>query len=254
MNACRTMVTIGLAAVLTACGSGGRAAPTSSSSAPEPEPTPRIQNVMEVAELGSFAPLAPGTYFIDPDLDATTPLRVLYEVEADGWSQWLGAVKFVEGGHVGVSITTVTNVVRDGCLDHSRPDPPIGPSADELATALANLAPFEVTTPPTDITAYGYPGKHLELTVPDLPMEGSGDDRRFADCVDGRLKSWVDPDSERYAGDAFYGYTGPGYTEEFWIIDVEGTRLMIAAERSPDSPPEAIAEMRAILDSIRLEP
>ena len=34
-------------------------------------------------------------------------------------------------------------------------------------------------------------------------------------------------------GDAYYGYTGPGYTEEFWILDVEGTSLMIAAERSP---------------------
>jgi hypothetical protein len=24
-------------------------------------------------------------------------------------------------------------------------------------------------------------------------------------------------------GDAFYGYTGPGYTQGFWILDVEGT-------------------------------
>jgi hypothetical protein len=208
---------------------------------------------MEVAEFGSFAPLVPGTYFIDPDLDPETPLRVVYEVEADGWSQWLGAVKFLEGGHVGVSITTVTNVVRDGCLDHSRPNPPIGPAAEDLAAALADLPPFELTAPPTDITAYGYPGKHLEFTVPDLPMEGSGDDRRFAECVGGQLKSWVDPDSEPHAGDAFYGYTGPGYTEEFWILDVEGTRLMIAAEWSPNSPREAISEMRAILESIRVE-
>ncbi|MQB01001.1 MAG: hypothetical protein GEU78_12025 [Actinobacteria bacterium] len=85
-------------------------------------------------------------------------------------------------------------------------------------------------------------------------MEGSGDDHRFAGCVDGRLKSWVDPLSQPDEGDAFYGYTGPGYTEEFWILDVEGNRLMIAAERSPDSPSEDIAEMRAILDSIRIEP
>jgi hypothetical protein len=29
---------------------------------------------------------------------------------------------------------------------------------------------------------------------------------------------------------------------------------MIAAERSPDSPAKDVAEMRAILDSIRIEP
>ena len=48
--------------------------------------------------------------------------------------------------------------------------------------------------------------------------------------------SWVaavDTESKN----VFYGYTGPGFTEEFWILDVDRTRLMIAAERSLDSPP-----------------
>jgi hypothetical protein len=209
---------------------------------------------MAVAEIGSFAPLESGTYSMDPDLDPSTSLRVVFDISADGWTQWLGAVKGDEKGHVAVSITTVTNLVRDGCRDHSRPDPPVGPSAHDLATALAKLAPFRVTSPPTDITIYGYSGKHLELTVPNLPVKGRGDDRPFTGCVDGQLKSWVDPLSQPNPGDAFYGYTGPGYTEEFWILDVEGSRLMIAAEQSPDSPAEDIAEMRAILDSIRIEP
>jgi len=55
-------------------------------------------------------------------------------------------------------------------------------------------------------------------------------------------------------GDAFYGYTGPGYREEFWILDADGTRLMIAAGRSPGSPPKNLAELRAIVDSLRIEP
>ncbi|MGH2754638.1 MAG: hypothetical protein ACRDLB_09400 [Actinomycetota bacterium] len=209
---------------------------------------------MEVAEIGSFAPLEPGTYFMDPDLDLSTTPRVVYTIPADGWSQWLGAVKFAEDGHVAVSISTVTNLVRHGCRDHSRADPPVGPTVDDLATALADLAPFRVTSAPTDITIYGYRGKHLELIVPDMRVEGPADDRRFTECAGGKLKSWVDPLSEPHEGDAFYGYTGPGYTEEFWILDVEGARVMIAAQRSPDSPAEDVAEMRAILDSIRIEP
>jgi hypothetical protein len=205
-------------------------------------------------ELEPFAPLEPGTYFIDPDGDPSTLLRVVYEVAVGGWSMWIGAVKFAEDGHVGVSITTVTNLVQHGCRDHSWADPPVGPSVDDLATALAHLAPFKVTSPPTDVTIYGYRGKHLELTVPDLPVEEVGGDRRFTGCEEGKLKSWVGF-VDTAEGDAFYGYNGePGRTEEFWILDVDGTRLVIEANWSPASPREDVAEMRAILDSIRIEP
>ena len=222
------------------------------SSAPTPGSTPSIRDIWE---LQPFAPLEPGTYFIDPDLDPATPLRVVYEVPVEGWSMWIGAAKFNDDdGHVAVSITTVLNLVRDGCRDHSWADPPVGPSVDDLASALADLAPFRVTSPPRDVTIYGYSGKYLELTVPDLPVEGEGDDRRFTECVDGNLKSWVAPMDTAEEGDAFYGYTGPGYSEEFWILNVEGTRLVIAAERSPGSPSQDLAELRAILDSIRIEP
>ena len=209
--------------------------------------SPTIQNILD---LPDFAPLEPGTYFIDADQDPSTPLRVVYEVPVEGWSQWIGAAKFADDGHVGVSITTVTNLVRHGCRDHSPADPPVGPSVDDLATALADLAPFRVTSPPKDVTIYGYRGKHLELTVPDLSVEGRGDDRRFTGCVGGNLEGWI---GEPWFG-AFYGYTGPGYTEEFWILDVEGTRLVIVAERSPGSPRKDLAEMRAILESIHIEP
>ena len=54
--------------------------------------------------------------------------------------------------------------------------------------------------------------------------------------------------------DAFYGYSAPGHTEEFWILDIEGARLMIEANWSPDSPRRDVAEMRAILDTLRIEP
>ena len=40
-----------------------------------------------------FADLEPGRYFIDPDGDDTTPLRVTYQVAAEGWAAWFGAVK-----------------------------------------------------------------------------------------------------------------------------------------------------------------
>ena len=252
--------------VVGACTSTPEATDTTPSSPVAPSdssPTPAVRDVMEIEY---FAPLEPARYSIDPDVDPSTPLRVVYEIPSEGWSRWIGAARFAEEGtacsstgcpghpsHVGVSITTVSNLVHHGCRDHSWADPPVGPSVNDLAAALADLAPFQVTSPPRDVTIYGYAGKHLELTVPELPVEGEGDDRRFTGCIDGTLKSWVAAiDTE--PGDAFYGYTGPGYTEEFWILDVEGTRLMIAAGGSSGSPRKDLAEMRAILDSIRIEP
>ena len=215
--------------------------------------TPTIQDIMELLE--SDAPLEPGTYYIDPDLDPSTPLRVVYEVPFEGWGMWIGAAKpSDDGDHVMVSITTVTNLVRHGCRNHLWADPPVGPSVNDLATALADLAPFRVTSPPKDVTIYGFRGKHLELTVPDLPVEGEGDDRRFTGCMDGNLKSWVAA-IDTVEGDAFYGYAAePGRTEEFWILDVDGTRLVIEANWSPDSPRKDLAEMRAVLGSIQIEP
>jgi hypothetical protein len=111
-----------------------------------------------------------------------------------------------------------------------------------------------VTSPPEDVSIYGYRGTYLELTVPNLPVEGEGDDRYLTRCIDGNLKSWVAAMDSSEPGDAFYGYTGPGYTEEFWILHVEGTRLMVEAGWSLGSPRKDLAEMNAILDSIRIEP
>jgi hypothetical protein len=240
---------------LGACTSGSGAldssAPTSSDA---DTPPPSETDPQDIMGFPPFVPLEPGTYFIDPDLDPSTPLRVVYEVPFEGWLQWIGATNSGDGAHVMVSITTVTNLVRHGCRDHSWADPPVGPSVDDLATALGDLPPFRVTSPPKDVTIYGYHGKHLELTVPDLPVAGLRDDRSFAGCEAGTLKSWVAAiDTE--PGDAFYGYNGePGRTEEFWILDVDGTRLMIEANWSPASPRKDVAEMRAILASIGVEP
>jgi hypothetical protein len=232
--------------VLAACSSGPSAADLPAPTTPSSDPGSAAQDVWT---LEHFSALEPGTYFIDPDLDPDTSPRVVFEIPAEGWSAWTGAAKFSDVGHVGISITDVSNLVSHGCRDHSWADPPVGPSVDDLATALADLAPFRVTSPVKDVTIYGYDGKYLELTVPKLPVDDAGN---FVECADGSLMSWVAP-FDTPPDDAFYGYTGPGYTEEFWILDVDGSRLMIAAERSSDSPSKDLEELHDILDSIRIE-
>jgi hypothetical protein len=211
--------------------------------ATEPPPTP----MADVTQ----PELATGTYLVDPDDDGDTTLAVTFDIAAEGWEAWIGASKPYERGNLGVSITTVTNVTRDACLDPEPAYPAVGSTVDDLATALSQLAPFEVTAAPSDVTFGGFPGKHLELTVPALDVSGPSGDRRFTDCVEGHLNSWIAPD----LGGPFWGYNAdPGSTEEIWILEVGDTRLMISALRSSAAPAEDLVELQAVLDSIQIMP
>ena len=147
---------------------------------------------------------------------------------------------------MGISIVNITNLVVDGCTDHRAADPPVGPTVNDLAEALASLQPFAVTKPPSNVTIYGYSGQYLELAVPDMPGEAGV----FPDCTEGVLKSWIGLPLSY----AYYGYIESGQREEFWILDVNDRRLVIEAGWSPNSPSEDVAELRAVLDSIVIQP
>jgi hypothetical protein len=151
---------------------------------------------------------------------------------------------------VGSGMLNVTNVVQDGCTGHVAADPPVGPTVDDMATALAALSPFVLTKPPSDVTIDGFSGKHLELTVPELTLGGSAGDTKFTDCTDGELWSYIG----KPLSFANHSYSHPGQVEEDWLLDVDGTRLMIATLRSPGSSKGDIAELRSILDSIDIVP
>lgn len=112
-----------------ACSSGLEEADAAEPAA-APSDTGSASAAQDVKEIEYFAPLEPGAYSIDPDLDPSTPLRVEYDISAEGWSRWIGAWKVSDDGHVGVSITTVTNLVRHGCRNHSWADPPVGQSVN----------------------------------------------------------------------------------------------------------------------------
>lgn len=217
--------------------SGEPSSTTTTTSATEEEAPKKL--VVDIGKV-TDSELQLAEYAIDPDGDPSTPLIVTYEIADEGWEPWIGAAKITNGPHTMLSITTVTNVVRDACLDHAPADPAVGTTVDDLATALSELAPFQVTAPPSDVTLLGYEGKHLELTVPD----------DIGGCENEELHSWVAP----LLGDAYHGYNGPepGLTEEFWILDVDGTRLVIETNTSPDAPADWVAERQAIFDSIQI--
>ncbi len=267
----RTLLLLALGLTLTACGTGGAltSGASSSPSSPSvpPSPTPRVTagtratpgpspsaltypaNVMH---LPHFSPLETETYFVEPD---ATDIQVFYSIPAEGWISWFGAGKMGQGTNpadagLGLSIINVRNVVADGCTDHAAAYPPVGPTVDDMAAALATLKPFELIMPPTAVTAWGFSGKYLELAVPDLAFEVRDDGNVFSDCANGELWSWIGPPLSF----AYHGYSYPGQVEEIWLLDVDGQRLMIDAGRSPGSSDADIAELSSILDSIDIVP
>jgi hypothetical protein len=268
------LLVLALGLTLTACATGGAStsAPSSSSLPSLPSPTPSVAAAPSVSARPSrtavpsptypaniedvpgddFSPLEVETYFIEPD---ATDIQVFYTIPAEGWLGWIGTFKPEQGTDtpyqlVGMSIVNVTNVVQHGCTMHAAADPPVGPTVDDMAAALAALSPFILTKPPSGVVFDGFSGRYLELTVPDLALQVTGDDTAFTDCTAGELNSWIGEP----LGYAFYGYSHPGQVEEIWLLDVDGTRLMIEAIWSPGSPEGDVAELRSILDSIDIVP
>jgi hypothetical protein len=223
------------------------------SSTPSPEPSASLSETSCQGTGGFEALPVDAACWIDIPTDDGTPVRVRYTIPAPGWSAFIGTFKDVGEGQdlqrVNVLIADIKNVTVDACDDQTAAEPPVGPGVEELAAALAQLPPFEVSSPPADTTAYGYSGTHLQIRVPvDQPFDA--DTGSFVGCMGSVLASWIAPPLSF----AFYGYAAPGDTEDVWILDVDGTRVVIVAFATANASDELLAQREAILDSIVIEP
>lgn len=194
-----------------------------------PEPTAR--------ELPDDVPIEAGEYVYS----AIPGLRISFDVAADDWLSWGPGVS-KDGPSppllVGFGFAEVSGVYADPCRWQSGRIQNLGPSVEDLATALASLPGFEVVTPPTAVTAYGLSGTYLEMSV--------ADDTVIDNCDAGEFNSYIWTDGwPRY-------HQGPGQIEQFWIFDVKGTRLVVNATHFPDSSATDLAELDAILESIKV--
>jgi Tol biopolymer transport system component len=214
------------------------------------EPPPDVGETLTStsAPLPPGGLLEPGTYTLDrttvppansPGFDS---VRVTFTVPS-GWEAWdLGVL--TPGETEGVTFWNVSTVPADPC-HWQRGGPQVGPTVDDLATALANQSRRHATTP-RDVTLAGYAGKHLTLTVP-AHIEYGLDE--FSSCDQGYFVSWDETPSssfERY-------HQGPGQVDELWILDVRGFRLVVDASYWRDTPTRDRAEIHRIVKSVRIE-
>jgi hypothetical protein len=191
-----------------------------------------------------------GRYFVDPDGNPSTPLRVSFDVVAPGWSRWTGGATKASGdGLVRLTITAAPDADTGRCGPGSGGSA-VGGSVEDLATALSELGALEVTAGPRELSVLGSRGVYLQLAVPGVFTGGEGSATAFMECETGELQGWIAP----ILDGAFHGYGGDvGRREDLWILDVDGTRLVLSTTVSPASPAVDVAELDAMLDSVHIE-
>ena len=236
---------------------GGIGGPGPSPSA-VPSPTPSSSPSPTASTVNFTGSFAPGTtYTIDePDRGE----RMTFAVPAAGWST-VGGIggdpvvvgKDVAGGgdvfDLYFSPHLVDDVYTGGCRWRGTAlDPRVGPTVDDLATALyAQAGPG--APPPTDVDIGGYPGKKVELSIPaDLDVSTCDSDGDFA--IFGRWYTDV-PDST-FVGAAPWTY-GDGQHNTVYIVDVDGTRQVLDTMYLPGTSAADRAEVDEIIASIRFE-
>lgn len=128
-------------------------------------------------------------------------------------------------------------VYADPCAQ--REGPVVGPTTADLAAAMTTIPDTTLVSGPTDVTVGGRPAKHVVITVSeDVACGGTGDEFYlwYAD----------EENAGRYA-------TVLGATLSEWIVDVDGTRLVIDAETYKGATPAVAQEVQAMIDSIKFE-
>ena len=113
--------------------------------------------------------------------------------------------------------------LADGYFDHVE-------VVDDPVAAYASLPGFEGAV--RDVTVDGFTGKQIEFTVPDYRQDPA--------CADGQFHLWT----EAAIGD--YSAQEPAQQHELRVLDVEGTRVVIATTSGADTS----AEDRDDLDEI----
>jgi hypothetical protein len=132
-----------------------------------------------------------------------------------------------------VSFWTVQDVVRDPCEGVTTFDP--GPSVRDLARALGSR-PGVPAARPERVTVDGRSGLYLEVNFP-------VDRSQLAGCHSSQYALW-----RTDAGD-FYGGDVAGTVSRLWILDVDGTRVVMVADTTPGEDAAATAEVLGIAGS-----
>ncbi len=211
-----------------------------------PQATPSVSAVASSSptsyeEIEPGTALAAGTYVLHyasiGGAQQFPTLAITFTVP-DGWDRVL-----IDGAVWGDGMRVVFAVVDNLYVDPCEPnlglrDPAVGPSVDDLATALGTVPGWEIIEADHDLY-FGYPAVRLVLSGPADVTSCPQEVARLVHTLG--FPGFI----EAVAGNE---------RQELWILEVNGARLVINAVSTPENPPADAAELQAILDSIHIEP
>lgn len=254
MPAMNKIVTIGLgaAAVVVAVFVGAQlfGSPSGGLGGPGDEPTPTPEaSVAEPSSSASVAwrPLPPvecaeleaGTYRAAIGASSVTvsvPTGWKGSSDRDGFNvNSRGSCLFAGG--VTLDVSLVSHVYSSACDGQGTAVETGTPAA--VTAALAAQTGHQ-TIGPSDTTIAGYPASRFEFSVP----------RDATTCNLGPL--WLAPGGGE--GPTMYEFDGSGSFVTVYVVDVNGSALGIAVDSGVPDEPADVAELDAIVASLRIEP
>ncbi len=174
----------------------------------------------------------------DGAIGVTVTVPAGWSGEPGGWSMESGPDGFDPPAGAGIIAFVVDEefyVYGDPCdWQRTEPETP-ATTVGGIVGALANQASRDPSEP-EEIAVGGYPGKKLTLHVPD--------DARFKECDESTFATFA------VAGeDKALQAQGPGEIDEIWIVDVDGSVVLLQGGYYADTPPGVVDELREILSS-----
>jgi hypothetical protein len=201
----------------------GRSSGDDDPPAPADEPTVAPITVAPTTETGTF---------VGSEGDVSYTFTMPAGWDNIGW----GAIK---GDPIfGFATAEVGNIYADPCQWVLVP--PFGPTVDDLVSAWANVPGFDATAT-RDVTVDGYAGKQIEFTIPAYNED---------ECKERKYGIWQEPVATDESPS--YWAQGPHSHHQAWILDVDGTRLVINAAYFPDTSPQDRAALDDMLASIQI--
>lgn len=183
--------------------------------------------------------LDPGTY------RSTSAGSFTFTVPA-GWTGMTNAFVAHKGGSdfgspsdVTMTVWELTHVYADSCdwegtLVEAR-------TPEALVEALAAQRGHE-TAGPTEVTLGGYPATRFEFSVPSSV--------NTSDCYSDINRLWPGPGPNEDQGLPI----DPGQTTTVYVVDVDGEGRVVGAIQRPESSAADVAELDAVVQSLRFEP
>jgi hypothetical protein len=169
------------------------------------------------------------------------PFELVFTVP-DGWSGYDIEISRTDKPSQSVEVVLVDNLFRDPCLG-VQSEPKVGPSVDDLVTALANVPGLDVTpSAPIDFDR-STRGVELGYTL-----------QRDAGCEPNEFALW-DLEADSFLPGVPTGGDRKdlrGQQGQIRVLDVDGVRLVLRATWDTNTTPAERTEVQTVFDSMEI--